>query len=37
MYSSSAKATDELGYAPSSASAAVERAVRWYRESGYAA
>ena len=37
MYSSSAKAVDELGYAPSSASDAVERAVRWYRENGYAA
>jgi dihydroflavonol-4-reductase len=37
MYSSSAKATAELGYAPSSAVGAVERAVRWYRENGYAA
>ena len=37
MYSSSAKAVAELGYAPSSASDAVGRAVRWYRENGYAA
>ena len=37
MYSSSAKAAAELGYAPSSASDAVARAVRWYRENGYAA
>jgi dihydroflavonol-4-reductase len=37
MYSSSAKAGAELGYAPTSASDAVERAVRWYRENGYAA
>jgi dihydroflavonol-4-reductase len=37
MYSSSAKATSELGYAPSSAYNAIERAVRWYRENGYAA
>jgi dihydroflavonol-4-reductase len=37
MYSSSAKAGSELGYAPSSAFDAVERAVRWYRENGYAA
>jgi len=36
MYSSSAKAADELGYRPSSADDAVERAVRWYRENGYA-
>ncbi len=37
MYSSSAKAVAELGYAPSSAFNAIERAVRWYRENGYAA
>lgn len=37
MYSSSAKAIDELGYRPSSAGAAIDRAVRWYREHGYAA
>jgi dihydroflavonol-4-reductase len=37
MYSSSAKAMTELGYRPSSADAAIERAVRWYREHGYAA
>jgi dihydroflavonol-4-reductase len=37
MYSSSAKAAVELGYLPSSADDAIERAVRWYRENGYAA
>ncbi|HUZ68384.1 MAG TPA: NAD-dependent epimerase/dehydratase family protein [Candidatus Saccharimonadales bacterium] len=37
MYSSSAKAIHELGYRPSSVSAAIHRAVRWYREHGYAA
>ncbi len=37
MYSSSQKAVDELGYRPSSAGDAVERAVRWYFEHGYAA
>jgi dihydroflavonol-4-reductase len=37
MYSSSAKAADELGYRVSSVSAAIDRAVRWYREHGYAA
>ena len=37
MYSSSAKAAEELGYRPSSADEAIERAVRWYRENGYAA
>jgi dihydroflavonol-4-reductase len=36
MYSSSAKAIDELGYRPSSVSAAVGRAVRWFRANGYA-
>jgi dihydroflavonol-4-reductase len=37
MYSSSAKAIDTLGYRPSSVGAAIDRAVRWYREHGYAA
>jgi nucleoside-diphosphate-sugar epimerase len=37
MYSSSAKAEDELGYRASSVDDAVGRAVRWYRENGYAA
>jgi len=37
MYSSSEKATNELGYRPSSAADAIGRAVRWYREHGYAA
>jgi dihydroflavonol-4-reductase len=37
MYSSSAKAADELGYAATSPFSAIERAVRWYRENGYAA
>jgi dihydroflavonol-4-reductase len=37
MYSSSAKAEAELGYRSSSADDAVHRAVRWYRENGYAA
>jgi dihydroflavonol-4-reductase len=37
MYSSSEKAAAELGYAPSSVFNAIERAVRWYRENGYAA
>ena len=37
MYSSSAKARAELGYRPSSTEDAVARAVRWYREHGYAA
>lgn len=36
MFSSSAKAADEIGYRPSSVGAAVDRAVRWYREHGYA-
>jgi dihydroflavonol-4-reductase len=36
MYSSSAKAVDELGYRPSSVGAAVDRSVRWYRANGYA-
>jgi dihydroflavonol-4-reductase len=35
-YSTSAKAIDELGYRPSSVGAAIDRAVRWYREQGYA-
>jgi dihydroflavonol-4-reductase len=37
MYSSSAKAARELGYGASSADDAIERAVRWYRDNGYAA
>ncbi|MHB8489454.1 MAG: NAD-dependent epimerase/dehydratase family protein [Candidatus Dormibacteria bacterium] len=37
MYASSAKASAELGYAASSADDAIERAVRWYRDNGYAA
>ena len=37
MYASSVKAVDELGYRASSVGDAVERAVRWYREHGYAA
>ena len=37
MYSSSAKAADELGYVASSADAAIARAVHWYRVNGYAA
>jgi dihydroflavonol-4-reductase len=36
MYSSSAKAVDELGYRASSVGAAIERSVRWYRANGYA-
>lgn len=36
MYSSSAKAVDELGYRPSSVGAAIDRSVRWYRANGYA-
>ena len=37
MYSSSAKAARELGYRTSSVAAAIDRAVRWYRDHGYAA
>jgi dihydroflavonol-4-reductase len=37
MYSSSAKAARELGYEASSADDAIGRAVRWYRDNGYAA
>ena len=37
MYSSSAKAAEELGYEASSADDAIGRAVRWYRDNGYAA
>ncbi len=37
MYSSSAKAVAELGYRPSNAADAIERAVHWYRDNGYAA
>lgn len=36
MYASSAKAQSELGYAATSVTAALERAVRWYRDNGYA-
>lgn len=36
MYVSYAKARAELGYEASSVSAALERAVRWYRDNGYA-
>ena len=35
MYASSAKAEAELGYKATPASAALERAVRWYRDHGY--
>lgn len=36
MYASSAKAEAELGYQATSVTAALERAVRWYRDNGYA-
>lgn len=36
MYASSAKAQSELGYEATSVTAALERAVRWYRDNGYA-
>jgi dihydroflavonol-4-reductase len=36
MYASSAKAQSELGYHATSVTAALERAVRWYRDNGYA-
>lgn len=36
MYASSAKAQTELGYQATSVTAALERAVRWYRDNGYA-
>jgi dihydroflavonol-4-reductase len=36
MYASSSKAQSELGYHPTSVTAALERAVRWYRDNGYA-
>jgi len=36
MYASSAKAKAELGYEATSVDAALERAVRWYRDNGYA-
>ena len=36
MYASSAKAQSELGYETTSITAALERAVRWYRDNGYA-
>ena len=35
MFVASDKAARDLGYAPMSAEAALERAVRWYRENGY--
>src|SRR5581483_10059590 len=37
MYASSAKAQAELGYEATSVTAALERAVQWYRDNGYAA
>ncbi len=36
MYVSSAKAQSELGFEATSVTAALERAVRWYRDNGYA-
>ncbi len=36
MYASSAKAQAELGYEATSVTTALERAVRWYRDNGYA-
>jgi dihydroflavonol-4-reductase len=36
MYASSAKAQSELGYEATSITAALERAVRWYRDNRYA-
>lgn len=36
MYASSARARSELGYEPTSVTVALERAVRWYRDHGYA-
>jgi dihydroflavonol-4-reductase len=36
MYVSSAKAQSELGYEATSVTTALERAVRWYRDNGYA-
>jgi dihydroflavonol-4-reductase len=35
MYASSARALAELGYQATSVNAALERAVRWYRDNGY--
>jgi dihydroflavonol-4-reductase len=35
MYVSSAKAQSELGYEATSVTAALERAVKWYRDNGY--
>jgi len=35
MFASHAKASRELGYAPGSADAALEKAVRWFRANGY--
>ncbi len=37
MYVASRRAADELGVAPTSVDAALESAVRWYRDHGYAA
>jgi len=36
MYASSSKAQTELGYEATSVTAALERAVQWYRDNGYA-
>jgi dihydroflavonol-4-reductase len=36
MYASSTKAQSELGYEATSVTAALERAVQWYRDNGYA-
>ena len=36
MYASSDKAQSELGYSATSVTVALERAVRWYRDNGYA-
>ena len=36
MFASSEKARRELGYMPASATAALERAVHWFQENGYA-
>jgi dihydroflavonol-4-reductase len=36
MYASCAKAQSDLGYQATSVTDALERAVRWYRDNGYA-